>query len=155
MDCKLDNQTIDYSNYTIAAFVGDECRGVGEVMNAGSKQIIYMSVYSNVALGEDVTFKIYGDNCGIVAGTPKVTFESDKLSGSPSSPFMVTFNTGDVTKGDVNEDGLVNITDVVTTVNYILGISVDNFNEAAADIDEDGIINITDVVGIVSIILNQ
>lgn len=54
-------------------------------------------------------------------------------------------------KGDVNEDGSVNISDVVLLVNYVLNggqIRLD-----LADVNEDGAINVTDVVCIVNIIL--
>ena len=50
--------------------------------------------------------------------------------------------------GDVNEDGRVDIGDVVATVNYVLGNVPDVFNLDAADVDESGEINISDVVGI-------
>ncbi len=57
--------------------------------------------------------------------------------------------------GDVNGDGEVNITDVVLTVNHILGTSSSAFNMANADVNCDGDVNITDVVGMVGIILGE
>lgn len=56
--------------------------------------------------------------------------------------------------GDVNDDGLVNISDVVTLVNYILGQDPSPFISEAADINEDNQINISDVVALVGIILS-
>ena len=57
--------------------------------------------------------------------------------------------------GDVNEDGAVSISDVVATVNYILGKPAGGkFNVEAADITSDGYVSVADIVGIVNIILN-
>lgn len=57
--------------------------------------------------------------------------------------------------GDVNGDGLVNITDVVCLVNYVLtndatGVILEN-----TDINDDGDVNITDVVSLVTLILDN
>jgi len=52
--------------------------------------------------------------------------------------------------GDVNADNIINILDVIITVNMILGTSENNNN---ADLNNDGIINILDVILIVNIIL--
>ena len=52
--------------------------------------------------------------------------------------------------GDVNEDTLVNIQDVILIINFILN---DDFN-LLADINSDNIINVLDVIQLVNIILN-
>jgi len=57
--------------------------------------------------------------------------------------------TNDTLLGDVNQDGLVNVIDVVMLVNIILS---DQWNESA-DISSDGTINVIDVVMLVNIIL--
>ena len=58
-----------------------------------------------------------------------------------------------VISGDVNEDGKVSISDIVTVVNYSLAKSTKVFNFTAADVTNDKKISITDVVGILNIIL--
>ena len=57
--------------------------------------------------------------------------------------------------GDVNGDGVVNITDAIGLVNHILGKSTFEVNELAADVNEDGAVNITDAIAIVNLILTQ
>ena len=55
--------------------------------------------------------------------------------------------------GDMNDDGLVNVLDVVLLVNSILnGDSTNDYPQA--DLNEDGLLNVLDVVLIVNIILN-
>ena len=53
--------------------------------------------------------------------------------------------------GDINEDGLVNVLDVVSLVNIILNNY--DFNQNG-DVNQDGFLNVLDVVVLVNIILN-
>ena len=53
--------------------------------------------------------------------------------------------------GDVNNDGYVNVTDVMLTVNYVVGQSPSCFIEANADMNADGQITVTDVIAIVNL----
>ena len=53
--------------------------------------------------------------------------------------------------GDVNNDGIVNVTDVMLTVNYVVGQTPAGFVEANADMNADGTITVTDVIAIVNI----
>lgn len=55
--------------------------------------------------------------------------------------------------GDVNMDGLVNITDAVCLVNYLLTNDSTGINLLAADVNNDSGINITDVVSLINLIL--
>ena len=58
------------------------------------------------------------------------------------------FDTGIL--GDLNEDLVVNILDVIICVNMILGSEEVNNN---ADLNDDGIVNILDIINLVNIIL--
>ena len=53
--------------------------------------------------------------------------------------------------GDINNDGQINVSDIIVVINIILGI--EGFN-SQADINSDGVINIIDVVQLVKLILN-
>ena len=58
--------------------------------------------------------------------------------------------------GDINNDGIIDILDLVSIVNYILGsIDFDTVQVLSSDINEDGIINIQDIIGIINIIVNN
>mgnify|MGYP001268396524 CR=1 FL=1 len=54
--------------------------------------------------------------------------------------------------GDLNEDGLLNILDLVMLVNIIL---YDEYGSPAADVNGDGVYNVLDVVMLANIILSQ
>ena len=58
-------------------------------------------------------------------------------------------------KGDINGDGEVNVADVTTLVDYILGKNPTNCNESACDINGDNEINVSDVTSLVDIILGK
>lgn len=55
--------------------------------------------------------------------------------------------------GDANQDNLVNILDVVATVNDILGTTPLGAGRECVDLNNDSVINILDVVAVVNIIL--
>jgi len=56
--------------------------------------------------------------------------------------------------GDTNGDTIINVLDVVTLVQFILGQNdLNDCGDVAADFNQDGIINILDVVGLVQSIL--
>ena len=54
---------------------------------------------------------------------------------------------------DVNEDGLVNVLDIISMVNYIMGGNPSPFDSEAADVNADGGINVLDVIALVNIIM--
>ena len=57
-------------------------------------------------------------------------------------------------KGDIDQNGEVDITDVVALVNIILGKnSIENIKEA--DVDDNGVLNISDVSALVNMILKK
>ena len=55
--------------------------------------------------------------------------------------------------GDVNEDGFVNIADVTTLIDYLLGGTPSPFNFTAADVNTNGDINVSDVTALIDLIL--
>ncbi|MBR5062493.1 MAG: hypothetical protein IKX24_10205 [Prevotella sp.] len=57
--------------------------------------------------------------------------------------------------GDVNMDGMTDISDVVAMVSYILGSEPSVFNRTAADLNKDSRIDISDLVRILNLILGQ
>ena len=57
-------------------------------------------------------------------------------------------------KGDVNNDGSVNISDINVVIGIILGTTVDDGTMQRADVNEDGSVNISDVNLLLNIIMN-
>ena len=58
--------------------------------------------------------------------------------------------------GDINEDGFINITDILYLVNYIIGsIDLNNQQLELADINQDNIINVVDIIELIAIIIGE
>ena len=53
--------------------------------------------------------------------------------------------------GDVNEDGILNILDILLTVNVVMDYE---YNELG-DVNEDGVLNILDILVMVNWVLNE
>ncbi len=57
-------------------------------------------------------------------------------------------------RGDANGSYAVDVADVITTINYVVGNNPQPFLFDAADVNGDGVINVLDVVGTINIILH-
>ena len=67
---------------------------------------------------------------------------------------LIAENQCDSIYGDVNNDDIINVVDVVSLVSFVLGnLSPDICQMEASDINEDGAINVVDIVSLVGIIL--
>jgi hypothetical protein len=137
--------------YEVAAFCGDECRGVGSLMTVGSdSKVFYMRIRSNVAKDEQITFRIYDTVNGKEVQTDGfISFDSQTLIGLPSNPMLL------VQKGDVNGDGSVDIADAVCIVNYVVDKPNTRFVETMADANSDNDIDIADAVHIVNFVVGK
>ena len=148
---KIDNAVVsDYSNYEVAAFVGDECRGVAEVQTKNSSTWLYIRVRSTSASGEKISFKMFDKTEGKSKRMAEtVDFESLGLAGMPSGPIDLT--PAKYTPGDVNDDEKINIADVTSILSIMAGNQSDSLIREAADVNDDGAINVADVTSVLSI----
>ena len=148
---KIDDAVVsDYSNYEVAAFVGDECRGVAEIQTKENSTWLYIRVRSASASGEKISFKLFDKTEGKIKRIAEtVDFESQGLEGMPSSPFYLT--SAKYTPGDVNDDGSINIADVTSILSIMAGNQSDSLIREAADVNDDGAINVADVTSVLSI----
>ena len=82
----------------------------------------------------------------IAATTSKVSAYADVHGTVIAKPVLV---------GDVNMDGSVNIADVTTLIDYLLGSTISEFDAVAADVNNDGVINIADVTALIDRLLSS
>ena len=92
--------------------------------------------------GEHTFLWLYNKDQGVTSGDDAAWI--DNIVFPPSYYSSVLY-------GDVNDDGNINIQDVILTVNIILDSL--SYNQAA-DLNEDGAIDVLDVISIVNLILN-
>ena len=85
-----------------------------------------------------------------------------ELSGHPfedevctnSEAYFLSFEFNNIFHGDINQDGIWNIIDVILVMNHILDQEqLNNEQQQNADMNNDNIINIIDIINIVNLIL--
>ncbi len=93
----------------------------------------------------------YVSGCGwILNGIDYSDASFDSMDECSSACFENSF-----TLGDINNDSMINVQDIVLLVNFVLQTDFPTDTEfMAADYNGDGILNILDVVNIVDLILN-
>lgn len=89
----IEGDTSKDVNDKIAAFVGDEVRGVASVQKIGNNQFMaFLTIYSDTVAGENINFRIWdASDCKMYpVTTPSITFAKDSVIGSIGSPFAVS-----------------------------------------------------------------
>ncbi|MDO4511950.1 MAG: starch-binding protein [Bacteroidales bacterium] len=120
-----------------------------------------ISAYRFGANSEDdfwITDEHYGNVIGLGAMGSTVSFriaEGDytiTLNLAEGTMVVKQATTGPIpVHGDVNGDGIVNVSDVTSLINKILAVA--DFNDEACDINADGMVNVSDVTALVNMIL--
>ena len=82
------------------------------------------------------------------------SFWSDNRNGNYEIYFSKAINES-IILGDINQDTVIDILDIVLIINFILGQNNPSIGEQiASDLNNDGTINIQDIILIINIILN-
>ncbi len=95
--------------------------------------------------------------CDAENGDLTVQSDSPLLGAGQDGTDMGAYGVGcePFIAGDVTQDGLVNVLDIVLLVNWILsGISLTDLEVSMADMTNDGLVNVLDIVALVNTILN-
>ena len=103
------------------------------------------------------------ENCHIVApeGARVGQYQSGSSTywgvlgedGEPTSETVRIEPGPGLLKGDINGDGIVNVTDVTALINTILGTA--SYSQDVCDINGDGVMNVTDVTALINLILGE
>ena len=103
----------------------------------------------------------FGDNNCITAGHIHVggyiEWDTAKIATEESIRMVINYlDQFAYTPGDVNQDDVIDVLDLVMIINNILNVTeFSNIETLSADINEDGTINIQDVIILIAIILNN
>ena len=96
-----------------------------------------------VTIGEHTFMWKYNKDQGVDAGQDAVWIDN--------IVFPPTFSESSTNVGDINNDGTINVQDIIILVNVILS----GENNALADINDDGNIDVLDIVVVINIILQN
>lgn len=122
------------------------CNSTGTTYISGTKGIIISLPFTT---DQELAHDIY-------KGTIKnIILNDDNNNSLYLDDFQFSITIFEIRQGDVNHDSTVDITDILLTVDYILGKNPKNFYVKDADVNGDGVIDISDVLSIVDIILGQ
>ena len=85
------SQVRDLSDYEVAAFAGNDCRGVSRLIKAeNGSRYLYMRIRSNQEQGESIKFKVYQKSQNKEFECEEtIAFENRSVIGMPSSPQSV------------------------------------------------------------------
>lgn len=120
----VDSVTCEHANdYELAAFSGEECRGVASVETIAStgQKYYYLRVRSNASDNEEISFKCYNRSEGTeLELDTKVKFKSQAVFGVPSGLFSINgFNSYTVVykiDGDAYKTETVKCGSVITSL---------------------------------------
>ena len=87
-------QIVSGDDYEVAAFCGEECRGVAKEQTVTflgkAKRYFYLRVRSNTASGESIRFKVYKKSSNMeYDALETLTFQAQEAVGLPSNPFVI------------------------------------------------------------------
>ena len=118
----------------------------------------------NLMIGGDTNWEDYSVQLPQGIHTLRWVYHKDNASSSGSDCVWIDriiFPPGAVAPlnidfGDLNSDNIVNILDVIVTVNYIIGhVELDPNQLQNADMNLDGIVNVLDILMIVDLALDE
>lgn len=100
---QADGNTAPAGLFTIGAFVGDECRGIGQYV--GDK--LYMTIYGDVNTSSQLTFKAIENSSQQEYDIVETATFANSMLGSVSSPYKLTISgttgiNGLADKGEYN-----------------------------------------------------
>ena len=110
--------------------------------NNGGIMNVRLNLASDIELG---TYDIKIDDIYMTTTSLETLHPSESSSELTVKDYML---------GDVNNDGIINITDAIGIVNHVLKNTPAVFVEGAADVNMDGFINVTDAIAVINMILN-
>ena len=131
----------EIDSLSIAAITIDPDSAAATIVFVGATQRNYLRF--NINMQSDVPSPLF--NC----------YNEDSSIQTPAYIFKVKGDEPVINIGDVNNDDVVNITDVTMLINAVLNDNYSTINTANADMNGDGIINVTDVTLLITKVQNS
>jgi len=136
------NTSYAHDNLTTYISKAPSWVGINEIGNfelTGELEEGFSSIINVIAQNDQLPEGIYNAYLNISSN-----------AGESESHLIELISSGNGLVGDLNDDGVQNVLDIILLVNIILG---ENDSNPAGDINNDGVINVLDVVSLVNIIL--
>ena len=139
-----------------SAFVSDELSVAFNTASWLSLDFISGDQYQ-IPYGSSSIYRINANTYNMSEGTYLGYIINDTNSSSSSDILPIILNTqAEFLLGDINQDNIINVLDVVRMVSIIMEeYQPSSLEYLLGDLNEDGVINVQDVVLIVNIILTN
>ena len=121
----------------------------------------WVDIYSNssgqVPYNESITIGLELDSQGLDYDEYKsfLVVESSSVDQNMVIPIDLLVSDNGMMLGDINQDGAIDVVDIVRLINIILGQTPTSMEAYLADLNSDEIINIQDIVLLVNWILSN
>lgn len=128
------------------------------ILAEGSNSVLsrVFSEFVTIKKGEKKEVKF--DNTftrGEVGQTYRIVLrDPHKTSGNYVWGNFFNFTLGVPVRGDVNLDGVADVSDVTALINYVLSGGGSPFDKTEADFNGDGVIDVTDATALINLVLN-
>lgn len=128
------------------------------ILAEGSNSVLsrVFSEFVTIKKGEKKEVKF--DNTftrGEVGQTYRIVLrDPHKPSGNYVWGNFFNFTLGAPVRGDVNLDGVADVSDVTALINYVLGGGGSPFDKTEADFNGDSVIDVTDATALINLVLN-
>ena len=146
----ISGNLLDFTIYNKSGFIQDYNYMFSDLMDGGTSMFLYQE--GDFTLGPegtvDLSFLIENENASSTSIGLSIWPTHHNYS---LKEFIFDVSLSNFLVGDINNDGMVNVLDVVILVNIILEQS----SSESADINYDGSINVLDIVFLINIILNS
>ena len=127
--------------------------------------LIQYHTFNNTSTGSYGWGQVHGAYCTVgiedVTATKGLQYTFNNQYPTAAMPLddetaiLITTRGSDMRmRGDVNQDGELDVSDVLILVDYIINQETSNLNPYLADMNQDEIINILDMIGIILIIMD-
>ena len=125
-------------------------------------RFVSVSLQNGVINGNDGTILMASIKASedIAEGTPDASIKNIILTMTDETkmkPKDTSFSimTSSLKKGDADGDGEIDVTDVVSMINCVMGKPSENFNSLAADLNDDGEVDIFDIMQAINLVMSQ
>ena len=127
------------------------------MMFSGDSQLVTIYAADGWSIAEYTYVSSMFENCTSLVGGMGTTYDPNHvdgeyahIDGGPSNPgYFTEKNSG--LSGDVNGDGIVNVSDATALINLLLAASAP---QSAADFNQDGFVNISDATALINYLLS-
>ena len=111
---------------SIAAFVENECRGIGDLVETSTGKRFFLQIWSNQPTGEIIGLKYFSSSDNQIYNINETfEFTSNMENGNIENPIILSIRSVD-NQADINKDGVLNLEDVILMLQVLSGVRITN-----------------------------